>query len=464
MRIPILNGIYTDASGNVRADYPLNMLPVVGANGVSDGFLRPVDGIVEKITGPGKCRGGIVWNGVQYRVLGTKLCSVTADVVAELGDIPGSGLVSIDYSFDRLSVSNGSSLFYYDGSTVSQVTDSDLGQCKDHVFLDGYTVSTDGEFVAVTELQDPTSVNPLKYGSSELDPDPVVALRRPRRELHVVNRYTTEVFANVGGSFFPFSRIKGAQIMKGSVGPHACCEFLDALAFVGSGRNESIGVYIAANAQAVKISTREIDKSLSAISEADLYSAVLQARVGNGQEILYLHAGGLSFAYDAAMSKAAQEPAWVKLQSGFDPGLYAACSPIWYEGAWWVGSPKTNQVGVLSEDVSTHWGHSVPWEFSTAMVYGENKGGMVHSLELVALPGRCALGADPMVTATYSLDGRTWSQPKPIRAGKVGDSLKRLVWWGAGMFKQYRIQKFAGASDAHLTVLRLDATIEPLGY
>ena len=129
-----------------------------------------------------------------------------------------------------------------------------------------------------------------------------------------------------------------------------------------------------------------------------------------------------------------------------------------------VGHPETNQVGVFSEAVSTHWGQSVPWEFSTAMVFNENRGGLVHDLELVALPGRCALGANPMIAASYSLDGRTFSQQKPIRAGKIGDSLKRLVWWGAGMFKQYRIQRFSGTSDAHLTVLRLDANIEPLGY
>jgi hypothetical protein len=464
MRIPILSGIYTDAGGNVRADYPLNYLPIPGSNGVSDGFMRPADGIVQKITGPGKCRGGIVWNGVQYRVLGTKLCSVTASTVTELGDIPGSGLVSIDYSFERLSISNGSALYYFDGATVTQVTDADLGQCVDHIFLDGYTVSTDGEFVVVSELQDPTSFNPLKYGSSELDPDDVVALRRPRRELHVVNRFTIEVFANVGGSFFPFSRIKGAQIMKGAVGTHACCEFLDAVAFVGSGRNESVGVYIGANSQTVKISTREIDKVLAGMTDAQLAQAVLQARVGNGQEILYLHVGNKSFAYEAAMSRAVREPAWVELQSGFTPAMYKACTPVWFNGEWWVGHPETNQVGVLSEDVSTHWGEAVPWEFSTAMVFNENKGGLVHDLELVALPGRCALGANPMISASYSLDGRTFSQQKPIRAGKIGDSLKRLVWWGAGMFKQYRIQRFSGTSDAHLTVLRLDANIEPLAY
>jgi hypothetical protein len=39
--------------------------------------MRPADGIVEVWRrGPGANRGGINWNGVLYRVMGTKLVSV----------------------------------------------------------------------------------------------------------------------------------------------------------------------------------------------------------------------------------------------------------------------------------------------------------------------------------------------------------------------------------------------------
>jgi len=257
MRIPILSGVWTDAAGDVRVSYPTNYLPIPGSNGVSDGYLRPADGLVSKTTGPGIDRGGVWWDGTHFRVMGDQLVSVSsAGYISELAYIPGDKRCVFEYSFDALGISNGVNLFYWDGTSLVTVSDADLGLCVDLEFVDGYFVSTDGEFVVVTDLQDRTQVNPLKYGASELDPDPVYALLAPRQELHVINRHTIEVFDNVGGSFFPFQRIKGAQIMKGAIGTHACCEFLDAVAFVGGGRNESVSVYIGANAQALKIATR----------------------------------------------------------------------------------------------------------------------------------------------------------------------------------------------------------------
>jgi len=58
------------------------------------------------------------------------------------------------------------------------------------------------------------------------------------------------VFTNVGGSFFPFERVEGAQIQKGCAGTHLACVFVDVLAFVGGGRNEALAVYIGANGSA----------------------------------------------------------------------------------------------------------------------------------------------------------------------------------------------------------------------
>jgi hypothetical protein len=79
MQIPILNGIYADNTPELRTAYPVNMVPVPKQSGISNGFLRPGDGIVANGTGPGIDRGGINWNGVCYRVMGTKLVTVASN-------------------------------------------------------------------------------------------------------------------------------------------------------------------------------------------------------------------------------------------------------------------------------------------------------------------------------------------------------------------------------------------------
>ncbi len=466
MQIPILTGIYTDNGPDFRTAYPVNLVPTPVSNGLSDGYLRPADGIVASGTGPGLDRGGINWNGACYRVMGTKLVTVASNgTVTTLGDVGGSGLVVFDYSFDRLAVTSDGALFYWNGSTLTQVTDPDLGTVVDFCWVDGYFLTTDGEFLIVTELTDPTQVNPLKYGSSEVDPDPINAIIKLRNEVYALNRYTIEVFDNVGGDFFPFARVEGAQIQKGAIGTHGSCVFAEAIAFLGSGRNESPAIYIGANATATKISTTEVDKVLQQFTESELAGAKLEARNDQSHQYLYVHLPDRTFVYDLASSQATRQPVWFTLTSataGFSQ--YRARNLVWAYDQWLVGDPASASVGYLTDATGTHWGATVRWEFGTAINYNGGQGAIFHQLELVALTGRVALGADPSVATSYSVDGETWSQPKTISAGKIGDRKKRLVWFKQGHMRNWRIQRFQGTSDAHLSFARLEAQVEPVAF
>ena len=148
-----MNGIYADTSPDFRTSYPRNLVPVPTDTGLNQGYLRPADGIVELGTGPGVNRGGIFWNGLLYRVMGTKLVSISsANVVTTIGDVGGTGRVTFTYGFTYLAIASGQDLFLYDGTTLTQNTDPDLGTVLDVVWVDGYFMTTDGEFLVVTEL------------------------------------------------------------------------------------------------------------------------------------------------------------------------------------------------------------------------------------------------------------------------------------------------------------------------
>jgi hypothetical protein len=469
MQIPILSGIFTDNGPDLRTSYPVNLMPVPKDSGISTGFLRPADGIVANGTGPGVDRGGINWNGICYRVMGTKLVRVNANgTITELGDVGGpvDTLVTLDYSFDRLAIASGGRLYYWSPTLgLIQVIDTDLGLVLDVVWVDGYFMTTDGEFLVVTELSDPTQVNPLKYGSAEADPDPVVALLKLRNEVYALNRNTIEVFDNVGGEFFPFERITGAQIQKGVVGTFACCVYIENIAFLGSGRNESPGIYVGSNATANKISTQEIDEILLAYTEAQLATVKLEARNDKGHEHLYVHLPDKTLVYDAASSQVLGEAVWFTLTSsivGFSQ--YRARNLVWAYDKWLVGDPQSNNIGYLVQDISSHWGQIVRWEFGTMIIYNEGNGALFNELELVCLTGRVALGLNPVITTSYSIDGMSYSQEKPLRVGTTGNMRKRLAWFQQGHMRNWRIQRFKGDSQAHLSLVRLEAQIEPLAY
>ena len=465
MQIPIINGIYTDNAPSIRTSYPVNLVPVPKKSGISNGYLRPGDGIVANGTGTGIDRGGINWNGICYRVMGTKLVTVASNgTVTTLGDVGNGGLVTFDYSFDRLAIQSGGRFYYLNG-TLTQVTDPDLGTVIDFCWIDGYFMTTDGEFLIVTELNDPTQVNPLKYGSSEIDPDPIVALLKLRNEVYALNRNTIEVFDNVGGELFPFQRVEGAQIQKGVIGTHGCCVFADAIAFLGSGRNEAPGIYMGANATAQKLSTQEIDIVLQGYTEAQLATVKLEARNDKNHEHLYVHLPDRTIVYDAMASAAMQEQVWYTLTSaivGF--AQYRARNFVYAYDKWLVGDTLSNQIGYFVENISSHWGLMVRWEFGTLIVYNDTNGALFNRLELVALTGRVALGLNPAISTSYSLDGQTWSQDRSIRVGSLGNTLKRLVWLQQGNMRNWRIQRFKGDSQAHITMARLEAQLEPLAY
>lgn len=465
MQIPILSGVFTDTAPDFRQSYPVNMTPVAFGSGISNGYLRPADGITQFTTGPGVDRGGIEWNGVLYRVMGTKLVTVSSNgVVTVLGDVGGpvNSQVAFDYSFDRLAIASGGRLYYWNG-TLTQVTDPDLGLVLDVVWVDGYFMTTDGEFLVVTELTDPTQVNPLKYGSSEVDPDPVVALIKLRNEIYAINANTIEVFDNVGGEFFPFNRVDGAQIQKGAVGTHACCEFMQRLAFVGGGRGEAPSVYLGANASTEKIATREIDQILEEYTEATLSGILVESRVEKDHTYLYIHLPDKTLVFDGNTSTQVGQPVWFILTTstvGFSQ--YRARNYVWCYDKWVCGDPQSSNLGILVDNISSHWGQTVRWEFGTTIVYNESLGAVMHQLELVSLTGSVALGINPTISTSYSLDGKSWSQDKFIRVGTTGSPAKRLVWFQQGFMRNWRIQRFRGTSDAHISIARLEAQIEPM--
>lgn len=465
MQIPIIQGVFSDMSADFRTAYPINLTAVPKQQGISQGYLCSDEGIVQMATGQGSDRGAIVWNGVCYRVSGTKLVSVSGSgLVTVLGDVGGTGPVSMDYSFDRMAIASGGNLFYWNGSALTQVTDPDLGTVLDVLFVDGYFMTTDGEFLVVTELNDPTSVDPVKYGSSEADPDPVKGMAKLTREVYALNRYTTEVFQNIGGTGFPFQRVDGAQVMRGAIGTHTFCPLAGTLAFLGSGRNEAPGVYLINGGASVPISTREIDTILEGYTESQLADAVVESRVHKKHELLLIHLPDKCLQYDVNASAALETPAWsIKSSSTDGEGQYLAIHAVWAHDKWIVGDPTSDKIGYLTRATDDHWSQPVGWEFSTQCIYNESMGAIFHELELISLPGRTMSGADPVVWTSYSNDGLTWSQEQAAAAGKMGQYENRVWWAHQGMMRQYRIHKFRGADTGPVAFARLEARIEPLG-
>ena len=514
MRIPIIQGNSIEEGIEIRTVYPQNLVPVFESTGFGDGYLRPTEGvqqvnfttrigqpIYEAMLDLGNNELGCIERASNSYILDINTFNATGDSVtathstildpkpsehAYVATVPDQN-VRIDHSFDRTSISLKGRLYYYTNTNgrreVHQVVDPDLGVVLDHLWIDGYFMTTDGESLVVTNLNDPTSVNPFKYGSSEIDPDPIVALQKLRNEVYVLNRNTIEVFGNIGGTGFPFQRITGAQITKGCVGTQACCVFEDSIAFVGGAYNEAPAVWVARQGSVAKISTRSIDVGFSKMSELQLSQVKLEAVVDKDHSFLVLHMNPGGGKYDVLGRKlppAVDEGNHSPQTAVFDAIISRATgSQVWhtlttnahnytrFRNRWYVNNRNDGSIapelghglGFLNPDIATAWGRNINWEFTIPIIYLEGYNGLIHELELVKIrQDSYAPGTHGTVTTQHSVDGDVWTLPK---SAKVTTPRKRLVWLNEGPITNARFQRFRG-SGVRLSVAALLARIEAL--
>jgi stabilization protein len=464
--IPILKGVYSSAYADFIESFPTNLEPEFVETGLSKGYLKSSPGITAiEDTGPGADRGSITWRGVCYRVMGSKLVKVVGETITVLGDVRDNGLpVTMDFSFDRLGIASNLQLYYWnDTDGLQRVTDPDLGDVIDMLWIDGYWMTTDGTSIVVTELNNPFSVNPSKYGSSEEDPDPIVALRKVRGEVYAVNTNTIENFQNVGGNGFPFQRNSGALIPTGSVGTHASAYFIETFAFVGCARNEALSVYLAGNGEAISISTPQIDREIARLTDAEKVLIEMESRVETAEQRLLIHLPSKTLVYYRQASAQAGTPIWTILASGKGCELpYDGKHLALADGRWLMGNADGN-VGYLDNTVETHFGNVAGWRFDTAFLYNGSRGGIIKSAELVGLPGRAPFTElNPTVFLSVTRDGATWSVERAISMGAFGERRKRVQWRPKLRFSNYVGFRFRGSNTSIASWARLEADIEPL--
>ena len=97
-------------------------------------------------------------------------------------------------------------------------------------------------------------------------------------------------------------------------------------------------------------------------------------------------------------------------------------------------------------------------------MFGNATDYIIHEIRLTGLPGRNAVGTEPLIATDYTADGINWSQPRFKNVGKTGDRNKLISWRRLGKANQQRIHRFSGTSSSHIGVARIDMRIERLGF
>lgn len=475
MQLEIATGFYQSVSIPLVAQRCINWEPIVPqASALNQRALRDVYGIdTRALTGAtitGINRGAQVVSGVPYFINERTLYSFDSfNVVTDHGTINGAGRVSLANNGQFLViVVPGVTAYVFDNndSSLTEITDTDF-QVSDTVsFKDGFFIFTasDGKQFFVSNLNQPLVFDALDIGSAEVRPDKIIASHVNHNELRVWGEDTGELFQNVGGSGFPFKRVRGGDIQKGLHAKFSIVDFDNSFVFLGGDVNELTAVWRFEGGGTTKISTSAIDNAIQEYTEDEIADAFANTRAFGGNYFVDFtftstRIPSRTFSYDATTSALTGESTWHERQSGVVDDKWRVTAIVSAYGDLIVADSIDGRIGTLNQDTHTEYTNPI-FRQKTSMPFDLDRFPMTVSklmLTMEAGVGTIA-GLDPQIKMEYSDDQGGIFNIAGLRSyGKIGERKRIPSWRRQGQVQRDRVLRFTTTEPIKSNLLRLDA-------
>lgn len=457
--IPLIKG-QRKSDYDYRDNLPVNLTAVASEIEGDTGYLIAHDGLAEFATVNGVARGGY-FNERQnkhFRVSGDILEEIGVDgALSKAGTISGTGICSFSESFNTQAVLADGKFYLYDGYTLTQVADPELGTPIDITWFRGIYVLTDGESLYHTDISNEFSISPLKYSSSEFATDPIKGLiRTDSNEIIAFNRYSTEYFyfnANAATSTSVLVSTQGKSSRIGIVGTHCKC-FLDGVIFILGGRKEeSPSIHIMNGAQEVSVATREVDKIISKYTEQELQSVYMESRIVDRDKFIIVHLPNETLIYNHTLGQ--PSVAWTIIKTGEDSpwrGKFGVFDPR--NSKWIYGDTREFKLAYLDQKNMAQYGEEQEILFYTPILPIKRQS--INSLELDSISGYTADIKSCFLSMSY--DGVGWGQEYPIHISKPDNYDTRYIIRRLGYVKSavsFRF-RFVGSEKMAFSGLELN--------
>jgi hypothetical protein len=476
MQSPILGSSYVARSINAADNRMVNLFPEATPDGgKTQGFLNRAPGLKYLQTiGDGPIRG--LWahqtNGADFYVAsGTEFFKVDGltNAPTKLGDITGTGQVSIADNGTQLFIACNPDAFIYDEvtNTFQEITDPDFPGAVTVGYLDGYFVfnEPDSQRMWVTALLNGLDVSPLDFASAEGSPDGIVAINVDHRECWVFGTDSIEVWYDAGLQDFPLQRIQGAFNEIGCVAAFSVAKLDNGLFWLGcDARGQGI-VYRANGYTGTRVSTHAIEYAIQSYGNISDAIAYTYQQDGHAFYVLTFPSANATWVYDVATQ------AWHE-RAGWNNGSFTRhrsncqCN---FQGEIVVGDYENGNIYTLDLDTYADNGGVQKWLRSwRALPTGTNnlKRSAQHSLQLDCESGvglNNGQGSEPQVMLRWSDDGgHTWSNEHWANMGKIGQFFRRVFWRRLGMTLKLRdrVYEVSGTDPVKIAIMgaQLDVT------
>ena len=444
------HGIETD----YRDLLPVNMYPVMKEVLGAQGYMMAYSGLDLFATGNGIDRGGFYNDreAEHFRVSGTKFISVsTSGKVTNLGNIAGTGQASMPYSFNTQAIIVNLRMFLYDSSGgFREVTDTDLGDPIDGIWVNSVYFLTDGEYIYHTDVADEESIDPLKFATAEFMPDKSLGISKTQdNKVMVWGRYTVEYFidirADVPDTNFGFQRVENRAQKIGIVSTHAKTEISDTWFIVGGRKDESVSVHAVSVGGAQKIATREVDKILEQYTEPELSDIRVESRTEKGTTFVIFNLPNETLCFMPTMGS------WIVLKTGLDDNaIYRGINGIFDAriGKWVYGDRFNGNLGLLDDTIFTQYdSNPQEWILYSPLLKLESQS--IDSVEIETIPGFNDEG-DASVFISLTYNAVTYGTEIIADYGSAGDYAQRFIKRRLGYVSDNVGFKFRGATRSKM--------------
>lgn len=393
--------------------------------------------------GPGPTRSnGVMWQGKEWFVVGTDLVGITSgSVITTYSGILTSGSrCVIAKGRTKLAVVDGTYVYSFDGTTLTQVTNPNVPVSPTHVvFLDGYFIANaaDTNEYSISAEDDPTTWAALDFNEA-LNLDEILAMHATTKDLYLVGSSGAEVHYNSGNPDFPFEQYPGGFIEAGIKAPASLVKSVFGLIWLAA-NDEGDAVVVKVNGfQLEPISDDDMNYQINNLSRIDDAIGSIYRRYGRTYYVLTFPAADKTFQFDLGNGVCFQRKSW-------DIGRWRGAGVGHIGGATFVGDYGNGKLYKLDDGVYTEDGETIERERITQIVHVDGRRFTTDKLILDCETGvglTTGQGSDPQVMMQYSDDGgKTWSSESWKSLGAIGDYRHRVEWDGLGE-SQGRIYKF----------------------
>ena len=499
----------------------INLFPeAVPEGGLTGGFLNRAPGLRLLTTvGTGPIRG--LWthttNGVDaYVASGTEFYKILPDFTAtKLGNISGTGPVSIADNGTQLFIACGAEAFVYTEptNTFVQITDPDFFGAETVCYIDGYFAfnQPNTQIIWVTGIFDGTLIDPLAFAAAESTPDQVIAVVSNNREVWVFGTGTTEVWYDAATTPFPLSPIQGAYNEIGCIAKSSICKLDNSLFWLGADPRGYGIVYRNQGYTGKRISTHAIEFAIQSYGDVSDAVAYTYQQEGHAFYVIAFPTAGKTWVYDVSTGAWHERAGWgngefirhkAQCQMSFDSqtivgdyengNLYAFDLDVYADDnntqKWlrsWRPIPENQNnlnrsaqhtlqltcesgvgldLGVTSDPTIAFFAANNVYSATINNIVTNDGDYLIFSMTTIPSGTADGQGSDPEAMLRWSDDGgHTWSSEHWTKMGKIGQYGFRAFWRRLGMTLKLRdrVYEVSGTDPVKIVITGANLLVSP---